>query len=95
MCSNVVYMFFDAYKVSFFFQIFYDCFSCFVAIHSGISSVSFYDGSIIIQDVDFRKIMSLSYFKVIRVMCRCDLNRTCSEFFINVSVCHDRDFSSN
>ena len=35
--------------------------------------------------------MTLSYFKVIRVMCRCDLYNTCSEFHINIAVFYNRD----
>ena len=37
--------------------------------------------------------MSLSYFKVIRVVRRCDLYASGSEFLVNVLICNNRNFS--
>ena len=39
--------------------------------------------------------MTLTNFKVVRVMCRCDLNCTCTEFDINIIVSDNRDLTAN
>ena len=83
----------NLYKVSLLIQICYDCLSGLVTIHSCVFSTLLIDRSIIIHDVDLRKIMTLSYFEIIRVMCRCDLNSTCSEFFIYIIIRNDWDLT--
>ena len=37
--------------------------------------------------------MSLSYLEVVRVMCRSDLNSTCTNLHIGMLISYDRDFS--
>ena len=82
------------YQVSLLFQVSYHGFSCFVAVHSGIfSTILLIDRCIIVHDVDLRQVVTFSDFKVVRVMCRCDLNRTCSEFFVYIVVGNDRNLS--
>ena len=82
------------YQVSLLFQVSYHCFSCFVAVHSGIfSTILLIDRCIIVHDVDLRQVVTFSDFKVVRVMCRRDLNRTCSEFFVYIVVGNDRNLS--
>ena len=39
------------------------------------------------------QIVAFAYFEVVRVMCRCDLNAACSEFFVNVLICDNRDLT--
>ena len=34
--------------------------------------------------------MSLTNLEIVRVMCRCNLNYTCTEFLINIRVCNNR-----
>ena len=92
MCSYIMSMLFDLNKISLFFQIFHNCSTSFIAFHTCILSAKFVDRSIIIHNINFRKIVTSSYFKVIRIMCRCNLNRTCSKLFINVSICNNRNF---
>ena len=82
------------YQVSLLFQISYHRFSCFVAVHSGVfSTVLLVDCCIIIHDVNLWKVVTFSNFEVVRVMCRCDLNRTCSELFVYIVIGNDWDFS--
>ena len=95
MCSYIVRMWNYFHKISLCIQISYDCFSCFIAVHSCIFATFIIDCSIIIHDIDLWKIMTFSNFKVIRVMCRCDLNRTGSKFFIYIIICNDWNFFVN
>ena len=39
--------------------------------------------------------ISLTYFEVVRVMCRCNLNNTCTKFFIYIRVGNYWNFSVN
>ena len=48
-------------------------------------------GAVRIQDVDYFKVVPLSYFPVVRVVGRGDLNHTCSEFPVYIGVGDDRD----
>ena len=94
MCSYVMRMWNNFYQVSLLFQVSYHCFSCFVAVHSGIfSTILLIDRCIIVHDVDLRQVVTFSDFKVVRVMCRCDLNRTCSEFFVYIFIGDHRNLS--
>ena len=81
------------YQQSQIFQIFYHCFSCFVAIHACVFSTQIVDGCIIVQDIDFFQVMTFSYFKVVRVMCRCDLYTSGSELFVYIRICDHRDLT--
>ena len=68
-------------------------FTCLVTIHTCVFATQRVDSSIIIQDIDFFQVMTFTNFKVIRVMCRCDLYAACSEFFVYIFVCDHRDLS--
>ena len=39
------------------------------------------------------RLCRFTYFKVVRVMCRCDLYTACSEFLIYIFICDDRNLS--
>ena len=81
------------YQQSQLFQIFHHSFSCFIAIHACIFSTQIVDGCIIVQNVDFFQIMTFSYFKVIRVMCRCDLYTSGSELFVYIRIGDHRNLT--
>ena len=85
----------DFYKVSLLVQFLHDRFSRLIAVHARIFPAILINGSVIVHDVDLRKIMTLANFEVIRVMCRCNLHCSCTEFFIHIVVCHDRDLPSH
>ena len=94
MCSNIMRVRNNLYKISLLFQISNHCFSCFVTIHTCIfTTILFVDRRIIVHDIDLRKIMAFSDFKVVRVVSRCNLNSTCSEFFVYIIICNDRNLS--
>ena len=94
MGSYIMRMRYYLYQISLFLQVFYHCFSCLISVHTCIlAAILLIDGSIIIHNIDFRQIVTLSNLKVIRVMCRSNLNCTCSEFFVYIIICHNWNLS--
>ena len=93
MCSYCMHVRNNLYKVSLLIKICYDCLSGLVTIHSCVFSTLLVNCRIIVHDVDLRKVVTLSYLEVVRVMCRCDLNSTCSEFFVYIIIRNDRDLT--
>ena len=93
MCSNAVIVGNYLNQKAKLVQILYHDFSCLVAIHACVFSAKLIDGSIIVHDVDFRKVVSLSNLKVVRVVCRSDLYASSSEFLVNILVCNYWDLS--
>ncbi len=81
------------YKISLFFQILYNSFSCFITLHPGVLSALFIDGRVVVHNIDLWKIMTFSYFKVIRIVGGSNLNRAGSKFFIYIIICHNRNLS--
>ena len=81
------------YEKSLRFKICYHCFTGFVAVHTCIFATKRIDGSIIIQNIDFLQIMTFAYFKVIRIMCRCNFYTSCSKFFVNILIRNNRDLT--
>ena len=93
MCAYIVAVILNLNEKSHLIQFFYDGFPCCITIHTCELTTIFINGSIIIHNVDDRQIMSLTYFKVVRVMGRCNLNNACTEFHIYVSIFYDRNLT--
>ena len=93
MSSYSMHMWNNFYKVSLLIQICHDRFSCLIAIHSCIFSTLFIDRCIIVHDVDLRKVMTLSNLEIVRIMCRSDLNSTCSKLFVYIIISNDRNLT--
>ena len=84
-------MLFNLNKKSKLIKVSYHLFSCFISVHSCIFAAEFIDCSIIVHNLNLFKIMSLSYFKVVRVMCRSDFNNTCTKIHFNIFVRNNRN----
>ena len=93
VCADVVLMRYDFYEKSEVFQVFYHGLSCLITIHTCIFSAKLVDRRIIVHDVDLRQIVTLSYLKVVRVMCRCNLHAARSELLIYVCIRNNRNFT--
>ena len=93
MCSNTVIVGNYFYQKSKFFQICNHCLTCFIAIHTCVFTAKFVDCCIIIHDVDLFQIVTASNLKVVRVMGRCDLYTSCSEFFVYIFIGDHRNLS--
>ena len=91
MGSHIVYMVFNPNQITLLFQIRHNRLSCLIAVHTCILATQFINGSIIIHNIDFRQIVTLSDFKVIRVMSRCNLNGSGSKFLIHIAVRNNRN----
>ena len=93
MRSNAVIVRNYFYQKSKCIQICYHCLTCFITVHTGVFSAKFIDSCIIIQDVDFFQIVTASNLEVIRVMSRCNLYTSCSEFFVYIFIGDHRNLS--
>ena len=87
--ANIVTVILDFYQCALSLQIFHDCLSCLVAIHARILRVCIHDLCIVRHDIDDFQIMAQTDFKVVRVVCRCDLYHAGSEVHFNIVVCHN------
>ena len=93
MCTNIVAVILNLDKQSHLIKLFYDCLSGLVTIHTCEFSTVLIDGSIVIHNVDDWKIVSLSYLKVIRIMCRSNLYNTGTKLHINIRILYDRNLT--
>ena len=82
------------YKIALLIQFFHDRLSCLVAVHACIFSAVFIYSGVIIHNIDLRQVMTFAHFEVVRVMCRRNLHRSCTELFVYIVIRHDRDFTS-
>ena len=85
----------DLDEVSACLKILNDKLTSLVSVHACILGIILSDLCIRCENIYNLKAMSESDLKVVRIVCRCDLNYTCTEFNINVVVCNDRDPSAN
>ena len=83
----------DLYQCTLCFQIFNNCLSCLITIHAGILRICVHDLCIIGHHVDDFQIVPQTHFKVVRVVCRCDLYHAGSEVHFHIIVCHNRDLT--
>ena len=93
MCADTVAVRNNLNEKSLCLKVCYHCLTCLVAVHACIFTAKRIDGCIVIHDIDFFKVVALAYLEVIRVMCRCDLNASCSEFLVNIFICDNRDLT--
>ena len=93
--SYIMIVIFYFYQCAFCFQIFYDGFTCFVAVHSGVFLVFIDNLRVVCHYIDNWQIVAKSYFKVVRVVCRRDLYDTGSKFHIYVIIRNQRNLAVN
>ena len=67
-------------------------FSGLIAVHACIFAAQLIDGGIVVHDIDFRQVMAFSHFKVIGVVCRCDLHASGTKLLVYIFICHNRNF---
>ncbi len=91
MGAYVVRVVLDLHKQPFRFQFLHDLFSRLVAVQTRVSAAVFVDGSVVVHDIDFRQVMTLPDFEVVRVMSRRDLHHARTELHIHILVFHHRN----
>ena len=89
--AYVVVIVFDFYQRALSLQVFYDCLSCFIAIHAGILRIIIYNLGIIGHHVDNFQIMPQTNFEVVRVVCRCNLYHAGSKVHFYIVICYNRN----
>ena len=92
--TDCMLCFFDLDEKACFFEISNDSLSRFVAIHAGILACLFIHRAIFIHDDDGLELVSLSDFKVVRVMRRCDLHAAGTISHVDVFIGNDRDLAA-
>ena len=91
MGSYIVGIIFNLNQKPFRLQFLYNLPSRLIPVQSFVFPAVGIDGRIIVHDVDFRQIMTLSDFEIVRVMGRRDLHNTCSEFHIHILILNHRN----
>ena len=94
MSTHIVAVRHHLYQQSLFFQILNYKFSCLISVKSVILTSRHINSCIIMHYIDLSKIMSFTYLKIIRIMCRCYLYTACSKLLINIFICNYRYLSS-
>ena len=73
------------------FQVFYYPFTAFKPIHSQVRAGQIIHYSVFVNHLDPLKMVGISYFKVIWIMCGRDFKRSGAEFHVYVFIEDDRD----
>ena len=89
MGSYIMGIVLDPNQKAHFFQFGHNLFSGCVAVHALELAAVFIDGSIVVHNIDHRKIMALAYFKVVRVVSRRNFNYARTELTVYIAVCHN------
>ena len=65
---------------------------CLVPVHTLVFSAVGVDRSVIVEDVDLRKVMAFAHLIVVRIVGGCYFNYAGTEFHINVGIAYDGNF---
>ena len=82
------------YEKAQFLQILYDGFSGLVALHPIVLAARQTDGRVVVHNRKLRKVVAFAHLEVVRVMGRCNLYTSGTEFFVYVGVGNHRDGAS-
>ena len=93
--TNVMRIILDLYKRTFSFEVGNNRLSCLVSVHSGILGIFVGNLCVVGHYIDNRQIVTESYLKVIRVVCRCNLYNAGTKIHFDVVVGNNGDFAFN
>ena len=93
--TNIVSIILNLDECAAFFKVFYNLLTRFVAVKSLIFSTLCIDCSVGVHYIDDGKVVTKTNFKVVGVVCRSNLNGTCTEVLFNIFVSNDYDFTTN
>ena len=94
--TNVMSVGLDFNKETALFKVFYDCFSALVTVHTLIFlACKLIHMSCVVHYIDNGKVVAKTYFKVVGVVGRSNLNNTCTKLHVNIAVGNNRNFSAN
>ena len=87
--TNRVCHFFNINKRTNFFQFFNNGFASFKAIHASKFTSKVVHRTVIIHDINLRKIVTLANKEVVRIMGWSDFNHTSTKFWVSVFITND------
>ena len=93
--ADVVAVRLDLDEESLCFKIGNDLLACLVSVKTLVFTAVLVYRCVIVHYLDYFKLVALTYHKVIRVVRRCYLNTSCTEFLINVFIGNYGNFSVN
>ena len=70
--------------------------SCFISVKSPIfrrNFITFFQLTFFVNNPNWLEVMAFADFIIVRVVSRCNLNRTCTERFINIFISNNRNSS--
>ena len=85
----------DFYKGTGIGQVFYNRLAAFHQVHTGVLACLFVHESVVGHDVNNRQVIPETYFEVVRVVRRGDLNRTGSLVHFSIRVGNNRNLTAD
>ena len=92
--SYVMDMVYHLHQQPLFLQFLYHDLAGFVAIHACVLAAILIDGCVVIQNINLRQVMTLSYLEIVGVVRRGNLNHAGTELLIYVCVGDDRNLAA-
>ena len=93
--SDRVHVCFDFNNITLFFKVFNQLLAAVETVHSFILSAKFINDTVRVHNVNTLKIVTVTNFKVIRVVGRRYFHCTRTKFLVNVRIRNNRQFASN
>ena len=93
--SHLVDIFLNTFHQACGLEVFYNLLAAVEAVHADIERRGFGYCAVGIEDVDGFQIVSLTQHVVVGVMCRSNLQTTCTKFNLHISVFNDPDLSAH
>ena len=92
--SYIMDMVYHLHQQTLLLQFLYHDLAGLVAIHACVLAAILIDGCVVVQNIDLRQIMTLSYLKIVGVVCRGNLYHAGTKLLIYISVCDNRNLTA-
>ena len=92
--SYIMDMVYHLHQQTLLLQFLYHDLAGLVAIHACVLAAVLIDGGVVVQNIDLRQVMTLSYLEIVGVMCRGNLYYAGTKLLIYISVCDNRNFTT-
>ncbi|MNO47429.1 hypothetical protein D3C76_377450 [compost metagenome] len=93
--SNLMHMIFNIDQHTLFLQVSSDGLTAYTPVLTLVRSSFFIHRTALIHYIDLRQVMALAHLEVIRVMSRCNLNRTTTKLFIYILISDNWDLTAD
>ena len=92
--SYIMDMVYHLHQQTLLLQFLYHDLAGLVAIHACVLAAVLIDGCVVVQNIDLRQVMTLSYLEIVGVMCRGNLYYAGTKLLIYISVCDNRNLTT-